>query len=632
MSRPALNHVARGWKKVALILIIDLLIFNFAFFLSLFIARGFAYPFPCKELCFEAWAIQNGLFLSFLIAFGIPYDIWEFASIRETIKIGLAVFFTSVSSFVVYLIFSIPWHFSLNLLIITFFLAFNLMVLPRILFRLRKERKKRFQSSKDPSHPNHRPIHRVLMVGAGAAAEKILREIESHPELGYHVAGLVDDNPTKLGSVLRRKKVLGNTQDLPELIERLSIDEVLIAMPSVRGDVMRRVLALLAPTQAKVKTLPGLWELVEGNITAEALRKVKVEDLMDREPIRTNVEDICGYLHNKTVLVTGAGGSIGSELVRQIVRFSPKKIILLGRGENRIFNIFHEVRDKFQYHHAVPVIGDIRHKEKMQWLMQHYCPEIVFHAAAHKHVPLMETNPDEVITNNIMGTHVLLTAALQNGVKRFINISTDKAVHPINVMGASKRIIELMIAAFNRKNDMICTSVRFGNVLGSNGSVIHLFQQQLEESRCIKVTDRRMERYFMLIPEAVELVLQAGAIAQGNDIFVLKMGNQINIYDFAKSFIKLSGMEYEKDATIEIIGNRGNEKLSEELWSEREQPQKTDNPWILRIECPIDGNYIDQIIAVDPIFDKSINQLPAEDIKKAIYRFLKQADAEGEAS
>jgi FlaA1/EpsC-like NDP-sugar epimerase len=627
-----LVHARRSWKKVLLILTMDLFLYNLGLMLAIFILSEYALVCPFVLWGFRQWLIENMLFISLFFILGVPFEIWTFTSVREALRISFQVAVSKLLSLPFYLMLGVRWQFSLNTLLISTMLTISLLLLPRVIIRLRCEKRKcrptnACKIGNGNGNGQHRTCTRILLVGAGAAAEKVLREIESHPELNYCPIGLVDDSPGKFGSLLRQKRVLGSINELPSIIARNQIDEVLITMPSVRGDVIRRILSVIAPTQVKVKTLPGIWEMVDGSISAEAIRHVKVEDLLERDPIHTNVEEIGAYLYDQVVLVTGAGGSIGAELVRQIIRFAPRQVLMLGRGENRIFDIEREVRDKLKFPDAIPIIADMRDKDKMQWLFEHYRPTIVFHAAAHKHVPLMEKNPDEVITNNILGTRNLLKFATQYGSTRFVNISTDKAVYPANVMGASKRIIELMISAYNQINGTICTSVRFGNVLGSNGSVIQVFQRQLEETRTIKVTDKAMERFFMLIPEAVELVLQAGAMALGNDVFVLKMGNQVNIYEFAQSFIKLSGLELDKDAFIEIMGNRGNEKLSEELWTNEEHPQATNNPWILRVDCPMDGKQAANFIRNSSIFQPELIQFSSEDIKKAIYDFLTQVES-----
>jgi len=305
-----------------------------------------------------------------------------------------------------------------------------------------------------------------------------------------------------------------------------------------------------------------------------------------RTPVSTDLGPVRAYVEDKRILVTGAGGSIGSEIVRQVAQLNPSQLIMLGRGENRIFRIDREMQERRGTTCAVPVIGDIRDEARMIWLFDTYRPDIIFHAAAHKHVPLMEQNPEEAILNNVGGTRTLLRLAASHGAERFVNISTDKAVNPINFMGASKRVVELVVQVNDGRERLRATSVRFGNVLGSTGSVTEAFQKQLQETRTLRVTDPNMERFFMLIPEAVQLVLQAGALAQGRDIFVLRMGEPIRILDLARSYIKLAGLEVGCDASIIITGNRGNEKMTEELWSSVEHVVPTSNESIMRVQCP----------------------------------------------
>jgi FlaA1/EpsC-like NDP-sugar epimerase len=336
----------------------------------------------------------------------------------------------------------------------------------------------------------------------------------------------------------------------------------------------------------QVRTLPGLWELVDGSVHVEDMRPIQLEDLLSRTPVSTDLSSVRAYVEGRCILVTGAGGSIGSEIVRQVARFNPSRLIMLGRGENRIFRIDRELQEREDVTCAVPVIGDMRDEAQMTWLFDTYRPDIIFHAAAHKHVPLMEQNPEEAILNNVGGTRTLLRLAESHGAERFVNISTDKAVNPINFMGASKRIVELVVQANGGCGRLRATTVRFGNVLGSEGSVTEAFQRQLQETHTLRVTDADMERFFMLIPEAVHLVLQAGALTQGSDIFVLRMGEPIRILDLARSYIKLAGLDVGRDASIVITGNRGNEKTTEELWSSAERIVPTAFESIMRVEGP----------------------------------------------
>lgn len=622
MPRTFLNHTIRSWRRFLLVIILDLFLYNIALLFCIYLLKNFTLPaFEFKALLVHA-LMGNFLFIFFSFLFHVPFEIWEFTSVKETLTLFWLVFIPKTILLPVYysLYHSLPFSFSLYFFSLC--VTVPLLLAPRILFRLWIESRKKKDHLESDSVKYQKEKH-VIIVGAGSAGEKILREIEAHPEMRYKVIGFVDDDPSKHSSTLRGNRVFGPIKDLKKLIDVFHIDEVLIAIPSEGGEFTRHILSNLSNTNVKVKTLPGIWEMVNGTVNISSIRNIRVEDLLDRDPIKTDINQIAGYLKDKIILITGAGGSIGAELTRQIIRFEPKQILLLGRGENRIFSIDREIKDRFKFTKVIPIIGDIRDTEKMRSIIHTYKPEIIFHAAAHKHVPLMELNPDEVVTNNILATKNLLDIALEGNVKLFINISTDKAVNPINVMGASKRVVELLTQAYNKKNGMRCASVRFGNVLGSTGSVVEVFQKQLEENRIIKVTNADMERYFMLIPEAVELVLQAGAMAEGNELFVLKMGKQVNILEFAKGFIKLSGLELNKDAKIEITGNRGNEKLSEELWYPGTVVEETANPWILKISRKNPDIDILQRITDSPLTKTELRQFAPETIKQEIFNLLK---------
>jgi FlaA1/EpsC-like NDP-sugar epimerase len=429
------------------------------------------------------------------------------------------------------------------------------------------------------------PTARVLIVGAGDAGEAVLREFEAHPELGK-VVGLIDDDPIKRGCTIRGVHVLGPVATIADAVRRAGANQAIIAIPSRGAAVTRAVLSNLADTDVQVRTLPAMWELVDGSIHVDDLRRIRLEDLLTRTPVSTDLGPVRAYVEGKRILVTGAGGSIGSEIVRQVAQLNPSQLIMLGRGENRIFQIDREMQERRGTTCGVPVIGDMRDEARMTWLFDTYHPDIIFHAAAHKHVPLMEQNPEEAILNNVGGTRTLLRLAASHGAERFVNISTDKAVNPVNFMGASKRVVELVVQVNDGREHLRATSVRFGNVLGSTGSVVEVFQKQLQETRTLYVTDPNMERFFMLIPEAVQLVLQAGALAEGRDIFVLRMGEPIRILELARSYIKLAGLEVGRDASIVITANRGNEKMTEELWTSTEHIVPTSNESIMRVECP----------------------------------------------
>jgi FlaA1/EpsC-like NDP-sugar epimerase len=575
--------IASQWRAPVQRLLVDIVVYAGAIVLANLMRFDFRLNVQLLYLFRFTGVIELLIFITFQVLLRVPFTAWHFASLREVEGVGVLVTLTKLVTLPFLMAGSRVVLFSRGMYLISALLAFLLMVGARAVIRIWYE----YQHGKATmtSGNDDRKVPLVIVVGAGNAGEKLLREYESHPGLG-RVVGLLDDDPVKLGATIRGKRVLGTVAQVPEIVRRTKADELIVALPSHQASVTRALMNLTAELPVVVKTLPSLWQIAEGTVLVEQMHKVQLEDLLQRDAIRTDLASVAEYVRDKVVLVTGAGGSIGSEIVRQVVRFEPRRLVLLGRGENRIFAIDRELREKVGFTRAVPIIGDMRDQERMQWLFDTWQPDIVFHAAAHKHVPLMEQNPEEAILNNVAGTRILLDQAVGHHVARFINISTDKAVNPVNFMGASKRIIELMVQEYMRRfDDMQCASVRFGNVLGSEGSVVGAFERQLQETRTLRVTDPNMERFFMLIPEAVQLVLQAGALASGGDIFVLRMGEPIKIAELARTYIKLSGLEVGADASVVVTGNRGNEKLTEELWSASERMEPTDNPGIMRIVC-----------------------------------------------
>ncbi len=467
--------------------------------------------------------------------------------------------------------------FSRGAYLASFVVAFLLIAGVRILFRMFYE----FRNKKGATLLKRKK--KVLIIGAGDAGEKLLREILSHPELSYKVVGFLDDDPRKKKTKIHGYSVIGEIERLPYAVKEYAVDVIIYAIPAAPREHLQKVVSLASATNVEIKKLPAVWEIVSGRIRVEDIKNVELEDLLPRPEIKMDSSVVENYLRGKVVLVTGAGGSIGSEISRQVATYRPKKLILLGRGENRIFDIEQELKYVRHFDNIEPVICDIRDRRRVFKVFESYRPDIAFHAAAHKHVPLMEKNPTEAILNNIFGTKNLLDAVCEYNVECFVNISTDKAVNPVNIMGVTKRVNEIMVQFYAYdSNGTIFSSVRFGNVLGSKGSVVDVFSKQIKQG-IITLTDPKMERYFMLIPEAVELVLHAGAMSKGSEIFVLKMGKSMNMLEFAKSFVALSGKELDKDVKIKIIGNRGNEKLREELWNERERVEETNNPYILVI-------------------------------------------------
>ena len=410
----------------------------------------------------------------------------------------------------------------------------------------------------------------VMIVGGGDAGAMVIREYKNHIQLNSRPVVIIDDSLEKQGQMINGVPVVGTRVDIPSIAEKYKIDEIIIAMPSASKKEIKNIVEIAKTTKCKLKIVPGMYELIDGKVSIKNIRDVSIEDLLGREEIKVDLREISTYLTNKVVLVTGGGGSIGSELCRQVASFNPKKLIILDIYENNAYDIQNELLRKYKNLNLKTVIGSIRDKKRMLELMNKERPDVVFHAAAHKHVPLMEASPKEAIKNNVFGTLNLAQAADKYGVKKFVMISTDKAVNPTNIMGASKRICEMIIQSMNSISKTDFVAVRFGNVLGSNGSVIPLFKKQIAEGGPVTVTHEEVIRYFMTIPEAVQLVIQAGAMATGGEIFILDMGEPVKILDLAKDLIRLSGYEPYVDIPIEITGLRPGEKLFEELLLDEE--------------------------------------------------------------
>lgn len=418
-------------------------------------------------------------------------------------------------------------------------------------------------------------LEKILIIGAGSCGQLIIEEIRKQNPIKQKVIGFIDDNPSKIGTYLRGIKILGNRNKIIEISEEKNVDLILIAMPSVDGKTKKEIIEICQSTRAKVKIIPGMYELIGGKVSLNRMRDIDLRDLLGREEVILDKKGIKDYIENKVVMVTGGGGSIGSELCRQIAKFSPKLLLILDIYENNVYELENEIISNFKNLKEKVLIASVREEKRLENIFNEYKPQVIFHAAAHKHVPLMESNPEEAIKNNVIGTLNVAECAHKYGAERFVLISTDKAVNPTNVMGASKRMCEMIIQAIDKNSNTEFVAVRFGNVLGSNGSVIPLFKKQIAKGGPVTLTHKKITRYFMLIPEAAQLVLQAGAYAKGGEIFVLDMGNPVRIYDLAKDLIKLSGFEPEVDIKIEITGLRPGEKLYEELLMDEEGLRKT---------------------------------------------------------
>ena len=438
------------------------------------------------------------------------------------------------------------------------------------------------------SHMAHAAgVKNVMLIGAGEAGRQLAAEYANSTIQSTNLACVIDDNPVKLHKKLEGVPIVGGRDDIPEMVRRYNIDKIIFAIPACPAKSRKEILDICSTTGCEVQTLPGIRQLVSGEVSVSKLRKVDPQDLLGREPIKVNLNEIFDYISGKVVLVTGGGGSIGSELCRQIAGANPKQLIIFDIYENNAYDIQMELRRKFPELNLEVLIGSVRNTSRVDYLVRTYKPDLIFHAAAHKHVPLMEDSPNEAIKNNVFGTYKMAKAAAKYHVKRFVLISTDKAVNPTNIMGASKRLCEMVVQMMNRESDTEFVAVRFGNVLGSNGSVIPLFRKQIADGGPVTVTHPDIIRYFMTIPEAVSLVLQAGYYAHGGEIFILDMGEPVKIDTMARNMIRLSGYEPDVDIKIEYTGLRPGEKLYEELLMKEEGMQETANN-LIHIGKPIE--------------------------------------------
>jgi FlaA1/EpsC-like NDP-sugar epimerase len=422
---------------------------------------------------------------------------------------------------------------------------------------------------KELKYFTNREGKRVLIVGAGEAGESILREMLRNKILAYNPIGLIDDNPEKIGLKIHGVKVLGDKTKIPTLVEQHRIEEIIISIPSATRSQLGSIIQQCLKTNIKFKTLPSLMEMIDGQVSINQIREINVEDLLGREPVKIDLNSIKEEISEKVVLVTGAGGSIGAELCRQISKLSPACLLLFEHSENSLFYLDKELKEVSPTVRSVPLLADVTNRGQTKRILKQYQPDIIFHAAAHKHVPLNELDPIEVIRNNVIGTKYIADAAIETRAEKFVLISTDKAVKPINFMGTSKKICEQYISGISQNTSVKYLGVRFGNVIASNGSVIQIFREQINKRKPITITDPRMTRYFMTIPEAVQLVLQAANLGKGGEIFILDMGKPINIYELAKTLISLLGLEPEKDVKFVFTGLRSGEKLFEELYDRK---------------------------------------------------------------
>lgn len=520
--------------------------------------------------------------------FRLYHSLWQYASIAEVYRIAEACIIVEVVHFLSNKIMGnmLPrsCYFNAAIYLIIAICA------SRFMYRMIRTVLNKYRNIKTSNN--------VMIIGAGEATNVIMREIQNSSYLANsNIACIIDDDRRKVGKYIRGVKVIGTRDKIKEAAKLYDIDEIIFAIPSASNEVKRDILNICKETDCTLKILPGVYQMVDGEINVNSIRNVDVLDLLGRDPIEVDIESIMGYVKDKVIMVTGGGGSIGSELCRQLVSHKPKQLIIFDIYENNAYDIQQELKINYPDANVVTLIGSIRNVSRLESVFAQYKPDIVYHAAAHKHVPLMEVSPDEAVKNNVVGTWNVARMADKYGVKKFVMISTDKAVNPTNVMGATKRICEMIVQTYNEISKTDFVAVRFGNVLGSNGSVIPLFKRQIEAGGPVTVTDPNIIRYFMTIPEAVSLVLQAGAYAKGGEIFILDMGEPVKIDDLAKNLIRLSGYTLGVNMEIKYTGLRPGEKLYEELLMKEEGLQETDNK-LIHIGKPIEfdkENFFDNI-------------------------------------
>lgn len=541
--------------------------------------------------------------------FKLYQSLWAFAGPTEAQNIVAACFLCAVLNYggMKLLHFPIPRsYFFMYAMVLTAITTFG-----RFSYRFIRSIRHKAQNKRNAS--------KVMVIGAGEAGNTVIKELVNSTYCTMSVKCIIDDNSSKWGQFIQGIKIVGGRDKIVESAAFYGIDEIIIAIPSANRATMRELVEICKETNCKLRTLPGIYQLVNGEVNVSKLRDVDVEDLLGRDPIKVDMESIYNYVKGKVILVTGGGGSIGSELCRQIAGHEPKQLIIVDIYENNAYDIQQELKYKYPNLDLVVLIASVRNTNRMNHIMEKYHPDIIYHAAAHKHVPLMEDSPNEAIKNNVFGTWKTAQAAVQYGVKKFVMISTDKAVNPTNIMGASKRICEMIIQTYNRHYDTEFVAVRFGNVLGSNGSVIPLFKRQIMAGGPVTVTHPDIIRYFMTIPEAVSLVLQAGVYAKGGEIFVLDMGEPVKILDLAKNLIRLSGYKVDEDIKIEFTGLRPGEKLYEELLMNEEGLTDTENK-LIHIGKPIEFDEV-KFYAQLYSLEKAVD-MECEDVRPMIQKIV----------
>lgn len=599
-------------KKGLLVLGNDIFWTVFSFLLAYFLRFNFSIPeveFPLmvKSLPLLVFFRAISFFLFRLYDGVFRYaSVDDLARIIKAVVLGTLLFISSIA---------FVFHFKgfpRSVLLIDWFIILIFLGGSRFLYRI-------FRETYSFSPFRQRVLRRVLIIGAGDVGEMILRSIKREKDMPYEVVGFLDDDPNKIGRRIHGVEVLGKVSNLSSLVEGKGVKEVIIAIQNTSGKKIREITGHCRSLGVSCKTVPGVGGILKGSISISHVRPVRVEDLLKREPAQLDAEMIERSISGKVIMVTGAGGSIGSELCRQMMGFGPRKIILFERGENSLYEIELDLKERFTCNEVIsPVIGDILDIDKLDRILKEYAPEVIFHAAAYKHVPIMEAHPVEAVRNNVLGTWNLASKSCERGVQRFVLISTDKAVKPANVMGGTKRVAEMICQGLNGEGPTRFVAVRFGNVLESNGSVVPYFRREISRGGPVTVTHPEVTRYFMTIPEAVQLVLQAGGMGRGGEIYLLDMGEPVKILDLAKDFISLSGLTLGEDIDIKFTGLRPGEKLHEELIAEKESMKSTNHPKIFEVHSsPIHWN------AVKKEIEDLLAQMNRQDEKEIVQELRK---------
>ena len=605
-----LNELSR---RIIILAVMDIISFFCSFFLGLWLRFDFkANIIPTEFLkmflpVVSVWCVICVIVFAFCRLY---HSIWRFASVDELFQV-IEAYVIMAAVVTVYLIIFKNSMMPYSFFALGFVFSMLATVCIRFSYRLLRGMKSQLRHFK-----RERGQKNIMIIGAGEAGRIMVNELDNSSYSTGRVVCAIDDNPIKKHKRLCGVPIVGNRYDIPEAVKRYDVSNIIFAIPTCTPAARKDILAICATTGCQVQVVPAIYQLVNGEVNVGKLREVDAQDLLGRDPVDVNLEEIFAYISGKTVLVTGGGGSIGSELCRQISRAKPEKLIIFDIYENNAYDIQMELKRTFPELNLEVLIGSVRNTARLDYVIGHYRPDLVFHAAAHKHVPLMEDSPNEAIKNNVFGTYKICQAAAKYGVKRFVLISTDKAVNPTNIMGASKRLCEMIVQMMSRRETGTeFVAVRFGNVLGSNGSVIPLFKRQIAQGGPVTVTHPDIIRYFMTIPEAVSLVLQAGYYAKGGEIFILEMGEPVKIDDMARNLIRLSGYEPDVDIVIEYTGLRPGEKLFEELLMKEEGIRETSNK-LIHIGKPIEMD--------DELFVKQLDRLDAayrteaEDIKELV--------------